>query len=127
MAQNFSPALTPVEIEAVAASRALEFGLEISLAEAVLAGDSELIMNALKSGSGTIASVQPLVQDAIIFSDSYTKLLSSHCRRDGNKLAHSLARYSINVSDYVVWMEEVPLSLFSVVQNDLTTLANQVQ
>ena len=127
MAQSFSPALTPVEIEAVAASRALEFGLEIGLAEAVLEGDSELIMNALKSGSGTIALVQPLVQDAFIYSDSYIKLLYSHCRRDGNKLAHSLARYSINISDYVVWMEEVPLSLFSVAQNDLATLANQVQ
>ena len=116
-----------MEIEAVAASRALEFGLEIGLAEAVLEGDSELIINALKSRSGTIALVQPLVQDAFIYSGSYTKLLYSHCRRDGNKLAHSLARYSINVSNYVVWMEEVPLSLFSVAQNDLATLANQVQ
>ena len=125
--ENFSPALTPVEIEAVAAARALEFGLETGSVEAILEGDSELIMNSLKTGGDTIASVQPLVQDAIIFSNSYTKLLYSHCRRDGKKLAHSLARYSANVSDYVVWMEEVPQSLFSVAQNDLTTLAYQFQ
>ncbi|KAK9991286.1 hypothetical protein SO802_026271 [Lithocarpus litseifolius] len=127
LAQSFSPALTPVEIEAVAAARALEFGLEIGSSEAILEGDSELIMNSLKSGGGTIASVQPLVQDAIIFADFYTKLLYSHCRRDGNKLAHSLARYLIKVSNYVAWMEEIPHSLFSVAQNDLTTLANQIQ
>ena len=59
MAQCFSPALTPVEIEAVAAARAVEFGLETGLVEAILEGDSELIMNSLKSGGGTIASVQP--------------------------------------------------------------------
>ena len=127
LAQSFSPALTPMEIEAVAAARALEFGLETGSIEAILEGDSKLIMNSLKSGGDTIASVQPLVQDAIIFSNSYTKLLYSHCRRDDNKLAHSLARNSVNVSDYVAWMEEVPQSLFSVAQNDLTTLANQVQ
>ena len=126
-AQSFSPALTPVEIEVVAAARALEFGLETGSVEAILEGDSELIMNSLKAGGDTIALVQPLVQDAIIFSNFYTKLLYSHCRRDNNKLAHSLARYSANVSDYVVWMEEVPLSLFSVAQNDLITLTNHFQ
>ena len=48
MAQSFSPALTPVEIKAVAAARALEFGLETGLVETILEGDSELIMNSLK-------------------------------------------------------------------------------
>ena len=127
LAQLISPALQAVEIEAIAAARALEFGNEISISEAVLEGDSELIIESLKVGGNTIASVEPLIQDAIVFSGFYSKLLFSHCRRDGNKLAHSLARYSINVSDYVVWMEEVPHSLFSVAQHDLANLANQVQ
>ena len=59
-------------------------------------------MNSLKAGDGTIASVESLIQDAIIFLGLYTKLLYSHCRRDSNKLAQSLARYSIHVSDNVV-------------------------
>ena len=59
-------------------------------------------MNSLKARGGTIASVESLIQDAIIFLGLYTKLLYSHCRKDGNKLAHSLARYSIHVSDNVV-------------------------
>ena len=127
LAQLISPALQAVEIEAIAAARALEFGNEISISEAVLEGDSELIIESLKVGGNTIASVEPLIQDTIVFSSFFSKLLFSHCRRDGNKLAHSLARYSINVSDYVVWMEEVPHSLFSVAQHDLANLANQVQ
>ena len=116
-----------MEIEVVEVARALEFGLEIGSSEAILEGDSELIMNSLKAGGGTIALVQPLIQDAIIFSNAYTKLLYSHCRRDDNKLAHSLARYSINVSNYVAWMEEVPYPLLSVARNDLANLAYQVQ
>ena len=84
-------------------------------------------MNSLKVGGDTINLVEPLIQDAIVFSSLYTKLLYTHCRRDGNKLAHSLARYSINVSDYVAWMEEVPLPLVSIAQHDLANLAKQVQ
>ena len=86
-----------------------------------------MIIESLKVGGNTIASVEPLIQDTIVFSSFFSKLLFSHCRRDGNKLAHSLARYSINVSNYVVWMEEVPHPLFSVAQHDLANLANQVQ
>ena len=50
-----------MEIEAVAATRALKFGLEIGSSEAILEGDSELIMNSLKTEGDTIASVQPLI------------------------------------------------------------------
>ena len=75
---------------------------------AVLEGDSELIIESLKVGGNAITLVEPLIQDAIAFSSFYSKLLYSHYRREGNKLAYSLARYSINVFDYVVWMEEVP-------------------
>ena len=105
VALSLSPALQPAEIEAIAAARALEFGQELGLTEAVLEGDSKLIMNSLKARGETIASVEPLIQDAIIFSGLYTKFLYSHCRRDGNKLAHSLARYLIHVPNYAAWIE----------------------
>ena len=61
LAQLISPTLQPVEIEAIAAARALEFGNEISISEAVLEGDSELIIESLKVGGNTIASVEPLI------------------------------------------------------------------
>ena len=59
-------------------------------------------MNSLKAGGGIIVSVEPLIQDAIIFLGLYTKLLYSHCRRDDNKLVHSLTRYFIHVFDNVI-------------------------
>ena len=124
LAQTIAPALQPIEIEAIASARALEFGEEIGIAEAVLEGDSELIINLLKGGGHSIVSMEPLLHDAMVFSNCYEKLLYSHCRRDGNRLAHSLARYSINVSSYVVWMEGVLDPLFIVVQQDVANLAN---
>ena len=73
-----------------------------------------------------MASVEPLIQDATIFLGLYMKLLYSHYRRDGNKLAHSLARFSIHVPNYSAWMEEVPHTLISVAKQDVANLAFQV-
>ena len=70
----------------MATAWALEFGQEIGIGGAVLEGDSELIINSLKAGGNTLASVEPLLQDAIVFSNCYSKLLYSHCRREGNRL-----------------------------------------
>ena len=123
LAQTIAPALQPTEIEAIATARALEFGEEIGITKAILEGDSELIINSLRGGY-SIASVEPLLHDVMVFSNCYAKLLYTHCRRDGNRLAHSLARYSINVSSYVVWMEGVPDPLFTVVEQDVANLAS---
>ena len=49
----------------------------------------------------------------------FTKLHYSHVKREGNIVAHKLARHVICVSDIVVWMEDVPLPLFSVVLVDI--------
>ena len=123
LAQTIAPALQPTEIEAIAAARALEFGEEIGITEAMLEGDLKLIINSLRGGH-SIALVEPLLHDAMVFSNCYAKLLYSHYRRDDNRLAHSLARYSINVSSYVVWMEGVPNPLFTIVEQDVANLAN---
>lgn len=52
----------------------------------------------------------------------FTKLLYSHVRREGNKLAHNLVRHSLNVTYYVAWIKDVPPPSFSVMQVDLANL-----
>ena len=53
------------------------------------------------------------------FSCCFSKLLYSYTKREGNKFAHGLARHVIHVSNYVVWMESVPLLSYNVFQADL--------
>ena len=52
-------------------------------------------MTALVEGV-SLASVD-LIKDVVHLSTSFSKLLYSYTRRDGNRLAHSLARHAINV------------------------------
>ena len=47
----------------------------------------------------------------------------SHVKREGNKVAHSLARYSIYISDFLVWMETVPPPLVSLVLADMAGIS----
>ena len=93
LAQLIVLAFQPTKIKAIAAAQALEFGQEIGISGATLEGDSELIIDSLKARGHTMTSVEPLFQDTVVFSNFYSKLLYSHCRREGNILAHNLTRY----------------------------------
>ena len=85
-------------MEALAIIRALQFAWELDISEVVLEEDSEIITTALK--------------------DEHLPLLYSHIRREGNMVAHNLARYTKNVSDYVVWIKDAPPHIHNVIQAD---------
>ena len=39
--------------------------------------------------------------------------------REGNNVAHSLVRHSINIIDCAMWMEDVPPLFYSILQTDI--------
>ena len=49
-------------------------------------------------------------------------LLHSHTRKECNSLALNLARYVIDILDFLVWMENVSPYVTTVLQNDLARL-----
>ena len=67
----------------------------------------------------SLASFASLIQDAKVFSRSFTQLLYSHIMREGNNVAHSLVRHSINIIDCAMWMEDVPPLFYSILQTDI--------
>lgn len=95
-----------MEIESLVAARALELGLEIGLDRFIMEGDSDVTMKALATKTRSLVSLDVLIQDAKLFSSCYSKLLYSHTKRDGNKVAHNLAKITVNFLDYIVWMED---------------------
>ncbi|KAK9986458.1 hypothetical protein SO802_031409 [Lithocarpus litseifolius] len=112
----------PVKVEAIAACRAVEFGSELGVGCAIVEGDSEVIVKALRNKDNGLVSFAPLINDVSLFSSLYLELSYSHIRRDGNKVAHSLAKLALMTPDCTVWMEGVPSHTFRLVQADLAAL-----
>lgn len=63
-------------------------------------GDSSIVMTALQGEDHSLSASGLLIEDVKLLSGSFSKLLYSHTRREGKKLAHSLARFAINVNVY---------------------------
>ena len=73
----------------------MEFGSELGLHRATVEGDSVLVVKALKCKDNGLAPYGHLINDVSLFSGSFSELSYSHIRRDGNKVAHSLARLAL--------------------------------
>ena len=93
----FPQAYKLVEIEALVATQALQFGLEIGIDRAIVEEDSIVVMKALANKPRNMTSYGVLIQDAKVFSGFYSKLLYSLTKREGNKIVHSLVRLVVNI------------------------------
>ena len=139
LSQLIPCAYQAADMEAIATNRALEFAREIGINEAILEGNSSLVHQALKRGEHSLSpfgllvedikrgehSLSPfglLVEDIKLFSASFSTLLYSHTKREGNKVAHGLVRHAIHILDYVVWMESMPPLSYAVFQADLANI-----
>ena len=111
--------VSPLEIEAKAASRALQFASELGFNQGILEGDCQVVTNALIEDESSLSTVGVIIDDICFEASCYNQLRYSHIKREGNKIAHSLARYAIEISNFVVWMKDVSPHLFSVVQADI--------
>ena len=108
------------EVEAMAAIRALEFRTKVGVSNVIVEGDSEVVVKALQHDNPSLASHECLLKDACLFTSFYSKLLYSHTKKDGNKVAHSLAKMASNSPGCVMWMEDVPPPIFFVLQANMT-------
>ena len=107
------------EIEALAAAKAVSFAAEIGITKAVLEGDSLTIMKALSSDHSSLAPFGLLIDDIKFSAKNFDQLLYSHVKGECNSVAHCLARHAFNISDFLVWMEDVSPQFSVVIQADL--------
>jgi ribonuclease HI len=79
-------------IEAWAVKRSIQFVLEIGLTEAEFEGDSQTIVAALNDPKPSLAPFGLLITDAKVLASKLQSYSFSHVKRQGNQLAHALAR-----------------------------------
>ena len=112
-------AYTAQEVETMAATTALSFAQKLGIRRAILEGNVADVMKALDENVPTLSPTGLLVEGVKKLFQNFEQLLYSHTMRAGNYVTHSLARYAIGISDFLVWMENVPPHIQSVLQLDL--------
>ena len=99
------------DVEALAAARGINFAVELGFSSVIIEGDSEAIIKALKSNEESLATYGHVISAVRPAIDAFRNISFSHTRRQGNAIAHNLARHVIG---YLVWMEDVPLHVCNV-------------
>ena len=100
LAQPLNQAFKVVEIEALAASRALEFAANIGLDNVIVEGDSLVVTQALKTKVVVLAAYGLLIRDAFSLAGNFSEVYYSHIKREGNKVVHGLAKLAVNLAVY---------------------------
>ena len=106
----------------MAATSALAFANDLGVTRVILEGDSLVVIKALREEEQLLSPTGLLLEDVRMLSQSFQKLLYSHTKREGNSVAHSLARYASSIPKFFVWMEDVPPCIQSLIQDDLASL-----
>ncbi|XP_065623642.1 uncharacterized protein LOC136064997 [Quercus suber] len=122
LSQKTTLPFTAIEVEAMAARRALELALETGFQQIILEGDSQILLSALEKNFHTLSNFGHLITDIQYLASCFSKMQYSHVRKHCNTVAHSLARRAVSLSQMQVWMEDVPPDITHVLQADLNGL-----
>ena len=106
--------------EALATRRAVEFARELSLFYVILEGDCLGVVQALNAFGGYNTLYGNVVVETKRLGAVLRHCSYQHVGRDGNKLAHCLARRVVSSADTDVWVEDIPEDLDVVFQTDLS-------
>ncbi|KAL2943616.1 hypothetical protein RDABS01_031964 [Bienertia sinuspersici] len=94
------------EGEALAARYALQAAIVAGLRKVVLEVDSAKLYNYLSKCITEPSYFGLLVRDIFYLAKQCNYINFSHVWREGNKLAHELAKISSNYVEMMIWMEE---------------------
>ena len=111
----------PYSIEVVEASTAkvaVKLVLDLGLQEVDIEGDSLKIITALQQTTPCYTSYGHLILDTNTLAQNLISYQFMHVKRDGNSVAHSLAKRARLCEPLKVWMEFVPPDLCNILYSD---------
>ncbi|XP_030940158.1 uncharacterized protein LOC115965101 [Quercus lobata] len=104
--------------EALAACRAVILK-ELLLFQACFEGDCQRVIQAINACGPSRTLFGHIIEEIHYFSSSLASCSFVHVCREGNKLAHALARRAVLSADTDVWVEELPNDLDDIFRFDL--------
>ena len=109
-------------LETLAARRAVQFVQELDMKDSIFEGDSEVSISAIKSRCFQHPSCGHLIQDIMALLKSLQNYSFSHVHRQGNALAHALAKRARFSFPVLAWMESVPLDIYKFYVSDFLAI-----
>ena len=105
--------------ELVAAYEAINFAVDAGFRNFLLEGDNIGVMNAIRCNEDGLGSGGAIVADIVKACLSCASLSFCFVKREGNCVAHQLAKYARSILDFVVWLEDPPSWLNDVLSRDV--------
>ena len=96
-AKKIPVAYSGCEIETMAAVAAFSFASDIGIKRAILEGDSLAVIKALREDASSLSSIGLLLDDVKSLTNSFDELSYFHTKREGNQVAHDLAKYAKSI------------------------------
>ena len=97
-----------VIIEAMDAAKAMTFAQELGIADFMLEGDSEVVINSLQSTKVSLSTFGHLLESVKSILVTSKCIVFSHIHRTGNRVAHNLTKHARHVRGLSVWVEDIP-------------------
>ena len=110
-----------VMLEALVARRAVKFIVELGISLSEFEGDSEVVCKALRTADWGHPAIGQIIKDTLSIVGSLRTFSFSYTRRQGNCVAHALAKRAIVSFLLLVWMEYVPFDIEQIVILDSAT------
>ncbi|KAK8508865.1 hypothetical protein V6N12_034967 [Hibiscus sabdariffa] len=104
--------------EAVACDKAVSFALELGFRSVQIEGDSLSLIKKLSSAMADKSVISPILLDIKALSKAFDIITFSFVSREGNKVAHELARARLQYSEPRYWIEEAPTTVERLAQRD---------
>ena len=73
----------------------------------------------MKSTECSLSPTGLLVGDVKMVANSFERLLYSRVKRNGNRVAYSLAKNALRIPDFQILMENVPSHIVSILDLDV--------
>ncbi|XP_075645505.1 uncharacterized protein LOC142616565 [Castanea sativa] len=107
------------DVEALACRRAVQFAAEIGLNRVVFEGDSLVIINALTTDSGVLASYGTVLDDIRVMILGFQMVGFKYVPRICNAVADGLAKKAKSAVGLQVWLEDIPSDIVPLVLRDV--------
>ena len=110
--------LEPKHVEAVAVAKGIEFAVELALPRFSMETDCLEVVKWTHSEDEDLSATGHLIETIRKSIKNLSCIGLDHCRRDSNAPAHSLAKFTCNLTECKIWIEEGPDCIFPAILTD---------